>query len=111
MSKVLVELFEKKKGMEEYSSKIKNTVNTNGEKLEVKNIKGKRYDAVSKNGDTLELSDVGKAMEKDGGKILDSTLSGYSESKLKQLYIQKTITKQQYDKAMEKRKDENATKK
>lgn len=76
----------------------------------------KHYDAVSKNGDTLELSRAGKLMEQNsdkniaaaknsaGGKISDTMLSGYSDAKLKQLYSQKAITKQQYDKAVKKRK-------
>lgn len=105
MDERLMEIFEKKKVIVEYLGKDrKNTENVNGERTRMKNIIRKRYDAVSKNGDTLELSEAGKTMEKEGGKILDSTLLGYSEAKLKQLYIQKAITKQQYDKAMEKKK-------
>lgn len=53
----------------------------------------KCYDAVSKNGDTLELSTSGK-------KLSDSMLAGCSEAKLKQLYTDKEITKQQYDRIM-----------
>ena len=82
----------------------------------------KKYEAVSKNGDTLELSDTGKTIGKyadtnissdfkkvisdSGKKISDSTLLGYSESKLRQLFAQKAITKQQYDKVI-KQKNQN----
>lgn len=47
----------------------------------------------SKNGDTLELSEAGK-------KISDSVLMGYSEAKLKQLYNNRKISKQQYERIM-----------
>ncbi len=81
----------------------------------------KSYDAVSKNGDTLELSEEGKKMGEhsdtedptlstkkiisDSGKnISDSVLSGYSEAKLKQLFANKEISKQQYDRIIKKKK-------
>ena len=51
----------------------------------------KKYDQISKDGDTLELSKP---------KISDAMLSGYSEAKLKQLFNNKEISRQQYDKAI-----------
>lgn len=51
----------------------------------------KKYDQISKDGDTLELSKP---------KISDAMLSGYSEARLKQLFNNKEISRQQYDKAM-----------
>ena len=57
----------------------------------------KREKFMSKNGDTLELSAVGK-------KISDSVLMGYSKVKLKQLYSNQKISKQQYDRII-KRQD------
>lgn len=80
----------------------------------------RNYDAISKNGDTLELSEEGKSMgehpEMDnpalsgkrvisdsGKKLSDSILAGCSEAKLKQLYANKEITKQQYDRIMKKK--------
>lgn len=86
-----------------------------------KEIELKRnYDAVSKNGDTLELSEDGKKLGKhpdrknpslsgkkitsdSGKKISYSILAGCSEAKLKQLYANKEITKQQYDRFMKKK--------
>lgn len=74
----------------------------------------KNYDAISKNGDTLELSEKGKKMgaclnmevefPDSGKKISDSVLTGYSEAKLKQLYVNKEITKQQYERIIKKKK-------
>lgn len=81
----------------------------------------KKYDAISKNGDTLELSKEGKKLGghpdvdtpshltkkviSDSGKNLsDSILTGYSDTKLKQLFANKEITKQQYDRIMKKKK-------
>ena len=87
-----------------------------------KEVEMKRnYDAISKNGDTLELSEEGKkrgehsdmdksslsakkVIQESGKKISDSILAGYSEAKLKQLYANKEITKQQYDRMMKKKK-------
>lgn len=80
----------------------------------------RKYEAVSKNGDTLELSEEGKKSREhmgmadaslpakkiisdSGKKISDSILNGYSEAKLKQLYANKEITKQQYDRIMKKK--------
>lgn len=80
----------------------------------------RNYEAVSKNGDTLELSEDGKRLgeNKDvahpsgsakkiisdsGKKMSDSILTGCSEAKLKQLYADKKITKQQYDRLMKKK--------
>lgn len=51
----------------------------------------KKYDQISKDGDTLELSKP---------KISDAMLSGYSEARLKQLFNSKEISRQQYDKAI-----------
>lgn len=51
----------------------------------------KKYDQISKDGDTLELSKP---------KISDAMLSGYSEARLKQLFNNKEISRQQYDKAI-----------
>lgn len=81
----------------------------------------KNYDAISKNGDTLELSEEGKKMGEhsdkgdssipakkifsdSGKKIPDSMLASCSEAKLKQLYANKEITKQQYDRMIKKKK-------
>ena len=50
-----------------------------------------KYDRISKDGDTLELSKP---------KISDAMLSGYSEARLKQLFNNKEISRQQYDKAI-----------
>lgn len=87
-----------------------------------KEVEMKRnYDAISKNGDTLELSEEGKKMgdhsdmdkstlsakkviQESGKKISDSILAGYSEAKLKQLYSNKEISKQQYDRIIKMRK-------
>lgn len=92
------------------------------EKYENKEVELKRnYDAVSKNGDTLELSEEGKKLGEhsdmdnpslpakkvisdSGKKISDTILTGYSEAKLKQLYVNKEITKQQYDRIINKKK-------
>ena len=80
----------------------------------------KNYDAVSRNGDTLELSEEGKrrgehtdmehpslaakkVISDSGKKISDHILTGYSEAKLKQLYANREITKQQYDRIMKKK--------
>lgn len=82
----------------------------------------KKYDAVSKNGDTLELSEDGKKMGEradaaqegrpaktvisdSGKKISDSTLTGYSVAKLKQMYANKEISKQQYERIMKKKRN------
>lgn len=63
------------------------------------------YDKVSKDGDTLEISKNGGIMLKrespSGEKQVSvAELISASEAKLKQLYSQKQITKQQYDKYM-----------
>lgn len=80
----------------------------------------KNYDAVSRNGDTLELSEEGKRRREhtdmdqpsvsgekvisgSGKKISDNILTGYSETKLKQLYANREITKQQYDRIMKRK--------
>lgn len=87
----------------------------NSEKVPLK----KNYDAISKNGDTLELSEAGKALSinmnntsisgennanNSGKKLSDAALIGYPEAKLKQLYLNKVITKQQYQGILQKRK-------
>ncbi len=87
-------------------NKVETTTNNNSEQ----NNDNKKYTAVSKNGDTLELSGVGKKnsvtlksinnTSSSTQEISDATLSTYSSVKLKQLYSQNEITKQQYDKAM-----------
>lgn len=81
----------------------------------------KKYSAISKDGDTLELSDKGKISGKNintqnlsvslkntsmasGKKISAAMLSGYPEGKLKLLYANKEITKQQYEPVMKKKK-------
>ena len=56
----------------------------------------KKYDQISKDGDTLELSKP---------KISDAMLSGYSEARLKQLFNNKEISRQQYDKAISNKKE------
>ena len=45
------------------SSKIIDIGKVNKEKMNVNNSIKKHYEAVSENGDTLELSDAGKALE------------------------------------------------
>lgn len=77
----------------------------------------KKYTSISKNGDTLELSEAGKknaaalqnvsninssnsSSSSSTQNISDATLASCSTSKLQQLYSQNAITKQQYDKAM-----------
>ena len=84
----------------------------------------RNYNAISKDGDTLELSETGKKLgiranienlsfsgEKtntdSGKKISDAALSGYSETKLKQLYASKQITKQQYEHSIKKKRQHN----
>lgn len=79
----------------------------------------RNYNAISKNGDTLELSEEGKSLGShtemqqrtltgrnstaDSGKnIPDTALAGYSKAKLKQLYASKKISKQQYERIMKK---------
>lgn len=79
----------------------------------------RNYNAISKNGDTLELSEEGKSMgahtdmeqpslssksdiTDSGKKIPDVTLAGYSKAKLKQLYASKKISKQQYERVLKK---------
>lgn len=63
MNRTLTEIFEKKKGIVENVGKNKKKISEekNGMNYGLK----KRYDAISKNGDTLELSDEGKAMKKE----------------------------------------------
>lgn len=60
------------------------------------------YDAVSKNGDTLQLSSIGK-------KLSSVALAGYPETKLKQMYNNKEITKQQYDSIIKKKNTESVS--
>lgn len=86
-----------------------------GKEIELK----RNYSAISKNGDTLELSEAGRSlgvhteMEHlpvsgrssiggSGKNIPDVTLAGYSKTKLKQLYVSKKITKQQYERILKK---------
>lgn len=61
--------------------------------------KAAKYERVTKDGDTLELSAAGKTKIP----ISDASLASFSESRIKQLYIRKEITKQQYDKALKNR--------
>lgn len=60
------------------------------------NTEMKKFDRISKDGDTLE---IGKTV------ISPAMLKSYSESKLRQLYSEKEISKQQYDKAVEKKEN------
>ena len=77
----------------------------------------RKYTAVSRNGDTLELSEAGsrlggkggadgspgkKVITEPGGQISDAALSKYSKSKLRQLYAGRQISRQQYERAMKK---------
>lgn len=81
----------------------------------------RNYEAVSKNGDTLELSEDGKKMaghsaaedlsqsEKKvisdtGKKVSENVLAGYSEAKLRQLYRNGEISRQQYERVMKRKK-------
>ena len=57
----------------------------------------RKYDQISKDGDTLEISKP---------KISDVMLSGYSESRLRQLFSNKEISRQQYDKAVKSKETE-----
>lgn len=98
----------------EKAKKIEERYETKADELK------KRYDAVSKNGDTLELSEKGKKMggqavedtspsgkkgfSGSGKKVSDSILTGYSDAKLKQLYANKEITRQQYERIMKMKK-------
>jgi len=104
-----------------------NSKETVMEKQEGKEITGREnalkrtYDAVSENGDTVEISEAGRSLQAqentDGNqyslsekkatsdkKLSDAALAGYSEKKLKRLYNSKEISKQQYERAM-RRKD------
>lgn len=114
-------LGEKKTLVEQTGKEQKHLDKVNKEEMNAKSGIKKRYEAISKNGDTLELSEAGKALEQNrelgsadnakmvisdsATRISDSTLAGYSESKLRQLYAQRSITKQQYDKAMKKKSE------
>lgn len=79
----------------------------------------KNYNAISKNGDTVEISEAGRSLgvhtetedlsisgrssiKGSGQKIPDVALAGYSKAKLKQLYASKKITKQQYERILKK---------
>ena len=77
-----------------------------------------RNKAVSRNGDTLELSQAGsrlgdkgdagsspgkKVIAESNGQISEAVLSGYSRSKLRQLYADKQITRQQYERVLKKK--------
>lgn len=79
----------------------------------------RNYNAISPNGDTLELSEAGRSLggqtetehlslfgrssiAGSGKKIPDVALTGYSKGKLKQLYVSKKITKQQYENMLKK---------
>lgn len=80
--------------------------------------KNEEYKAISKDGDTLQISDksgtrikignqikledIGIEVPKNATKITDAQLSNYSSGKLKQLLSRGQISKQQYDKAMKK---------
>ena len=57
--------------------------------------RGVEYAAISRDGDTLEIS-KGRGI----GELPDAILAKYSKQKLKQLLINRQITRQQYDKAM-----------
>lgn len=62
------------------------------------------YEAISKNGDTLELSDHGKKLASSGSKIADNILAGYSDAKIKQLYTSQKISRQQYERIVKLKK-------
>ncbi|MCI8299883.1 MAG: hypothetical protein HFI69_05960 [Lachnospiraceae bacterium] len=81
----------------------------------------RNYNAISKNGDTLEISEAGKllgvhtemedltpsgrnSIACSTQKIPDVALAGYSKTKLKQLYASNKITKQQYERMLKKMK-------
>lgn len=66
--------------------------------------------AVSKDGDTLTISDAGKSASMDMGNQDESEnatddLSGYTEAELKQMYLDGTITKSEYDEELESRQN------
>lgn len=77
----------------------------------------RKYKAVSKNGDTLELSEAGsrlggkggadaspgkKVIAEANGQITDAALSKYSKSKLRQMYTSRQISRQQFERVMKK---------
>lgn len=77
----------------------------------------RKYKAVSRNGDTLELSEAGnrlggkggadaspgkKVIAEVAGQISDAALSKYSKSKLRKLYASRQISRQQYERALKK---------
>lgn len=81
----------------------------------------KKYDAVSRNGDTLELSENGKKMAGHPGmggsslsgkkiisvagkKLSETVLAGFSEAELKRLCANNEITRQQYVRIMKRKK-------
>lgn len=80
-------------------------------------LDGRHYTAVSKDGDTLEISEdtkTGNSKENKHGiavnnsaknavKVTDAALAKCSKSKLKQLLQNGQISKQQYDKALKKK--------
>lgn len=59
-----------------------------------------KYDFITKDGDTLSVSADAKKAASAKVVLSAATLANYSEGKIKQLYSQKEITKQQYDKAL-----------
>ena len=75
----------------ENSVKTDHSVSEKGYRSQKSTGSIKKYDQISKDGDTLELSKP---------KISDAMLSGYSEARLKQLFNNKEISRQQYDKAI-----------
>ena len=94
---------------------------TEGERSGMEISLKRNYNAISKNGDTLELSEAGRtlgvhteaenmspsdksSMEGSGKKIADVALAGYSKTQLKQLYVSKKITKQHYERILKKQK-------
>lgn len=73
----------------------------------------RNYSAVSKDGDTLEISETGKNDKnkvtvtentdvQNGSQMTDAALVKCSKVRLKQLFQKGKITKQQYEKAMRK---------
>lgn len=87
----------------------------------IKEVGMRKYGAISKNGDTLELSESGKELGRhphvdvrslsgkkiisdSGDKMPDNVLAGCSKARLKQLYANKEITRQQYEHIMKMKK-------
>ena len=75
----------------ENSVKTDHSVSEKGYRSQKSTGSIKKYDQISKDGDTLELSKP---------KISDAMISGYYEARIKHLFNKKEISRQQYDRAI-----------